>query len=794
MHPWPGIRWRGRRAQIGGVAEEWSENMNRLLITATILAVCTGAALADVGDNQAIVADVRVVGNEYMSEEAILHHVKTRVGKRYNEDVVKADEKRLLETGRFRDVTINRTMTSEGVVVTFEVAERPTIDSVHFTNNKQINEKKLRRELPYDMGDALSDFTVEANRKAIIQLYKDEGYQFVEVTETVKHRQVIYNIVEGPRVRVGKVVFEGNTYFKRWTLKNKIGTHRAWWPFISGPLDLEQVERDVNTLRSMYRDEGFLGAEVSHRLEYNDDKSKVMVVFVIAQHDRYRVNRVIFKGNTAFGDADLARRIGLAQGRFMAALQLRQDTKSLVSTYGEVGYIMADVEPRTVYLDPGLPPPAWAAGLTGEVALVDVVFEITERDQYHIGDVIIRGNNVTQERVIRRELKFYPEHLYNTVAVDRSKKRLEETQLFNSVKIDPIGDEPRKRDVLITLAEARTAEFLVGVGASSQSGLLGNISFTQRNFDIKGWRRKSGRGQRFKGAGQRFSVVAEPGTELMRFKVEWLEPYMFDLPYSLGVKAYLFERGRDTYDERRYGPVVSVGHRFRNRWYGELAARIEGIDIRDLDSDAPPEVLADQGNHWVTGLKTSLIKDRTDSRWMPTRGDRIDLSFEQVVGDFNFGRIEGTYRWYRTLWVDAMDRSHYIATKFHAGQIVGDAPVFEKFYGGGIGSIRGFEYRGVSPRSEGTSDRIGGDFIMLAGAEYNFPLYGEMFRGVVFLDTGTVEEDFGVGSYRAAAGFGVRWVIPMMGPIPVKLDFAFPLAKDGEDDEQVFSFSLGWYF
>ncbi len=307
-----------------------------------------------------------------------------------------------------------------------------------------------------------------------------------------------------------------------------------------------------------------------------------------------------------------------------------------------------------------------------------------------------------------------------------------------------------------------------------------------------GWRR--GRGQRFKGAGQRFSIVAEPGTELMRFQVEWFEPYLFDLPYSLGVKAFLFERARDTYDERRYGPLVSIGHRFRNRWYGELATRIEGIDVRDLDSDAPPEVVSIEGNHWITGLKVSLIKDRTNSRWQPVRGDRITISFEQVVGDFNFSKVQGTYRWYRTLWTDAMDRPHYIATKFHVGQILGSAPLFERFYAGGIGSIRGFEYRGVSPRSTGTSHRIGGDFLMLGGAEYNFPLYGEMFRGVFFLDTGTVEADIGLSSYRAAVGFGLRWVIPRMGPIPIQLDFAFPVASDEDDDEQVFSFSLGWTF
>ncbi len=776
-------------------AENWAENMKYLLATAFVIFVASVCSIsADVGDDQDTVVDVRVVGNEYMSDEAILHHVKTRVGKRFSQAVANDDEDRLLATQRFETVTVSRTATSEGLVIIVKVDELPVIDSVHFTNNKGLDENKIRKTLPYDMGDPLSDFTIEANIKAIVRLYKDEGYQFVEVTHTTKHRQIIYDIVEGPRISVAKVVYEGNTHFKTWTLNRRVGTHRAWWPFISGPLDLEQVARDVNTLRNLYSDEGYLGAEVSHRLEYNQDKSKVTVVFVIAQHDRYRVNRVVFEGNTVFRDEELARRVTLRQGSFFVALQVRQDTKALSSTYGEVGYIMADIEMKKRYLDPSLPAPPWAASSDGAMALVDVVFRIVERDQYHIRDVLIRGNNVTQEHVVRRLLKFYPEGLVNMVAVGQSIRRLKETRLFDTVSIDPVGGDGNTRDLLVTLTEARTGEFLVGMGVSSREGLLGNISFTQRNFDIAGWRRPQAGGQRFKGAGQTFSIVLEPGTEVMRFKVEWFEPYLFDQPYSLGVKAYMFERARDTYDERRYGPVVSVGHRLRSRWYVELAARIEGIDIRDLDSSAPPEVMSDAGQHWIVGLKNSLIKDRTDSRWMPTTGDRISLSFEQVVGGFNFSKIEGTYRWYRTLWTDAMDRKHYIATKLHVGGIIGDAPVFESFYAGGIGSMRGFEYRGVSPRSAGTSDRIGGEFIVLAAAEYSFPLYGEMFRGVVFMDSGTVEEDFGLSSYRVAAGFGLRWVIPMLGPVPVKLDFAFPLAKDDQDDTQVFSFSLGWYF
>ncbi|MCK4602641.1 MAG: outer membrane protein assembly factor, partial [Phycisphaerae bacterium] len=248
------------------------------------------------------------------------------------------------------------------------------------------------------------------------------------------------------------------------------------------------------------------------------------------------------------------------------------------------------------------------------------------------------------------------------------------------------------------------------------------------------------------------------------------------------------------YDETRYGGVVSFGHRFKNRWYGELAARIEGVDISSLDSSAPPEVRSDKGTHAIVGLKGTLVRDRTDSRWLPSTGDRFRLGYEQVTGDFDFGRATGEYRIYRTLYVDALDRKHIVSGRAATGYIFGDAPVFERFYGGGIGSVRGFEYRGISPRSSGTDQQIGGEFNFLAGAEYEFPLVGDQLRGVVFMDTGTVEEDFGVTAYRASVGVGVRWVVPLLGPVPMSFNLAFPISKSGDDDTQVFSFSIGVTF
>lgn len=749
------------------------------------------------------VAEVRVQGNKQMTANAVLIYVKTRPGQPFNEDVVKADERRLSETGRFESVLVTKTDTDKGVVVTFTVAERSLVAAVRFEGNKAFKEGELAKELTFGQHDPLSAFDVESGRMAILNKYKSRGYHFATVTVNqpllTEKREAVYKIVEGPKVLVRKIRFQGNSFYGNFKLKQSIGSKQRLWPFVDGYLDTDQVAQDELGIRNMYISEGFLDCEVGRLLDFSANREDATLTFLIKEGPRYRINKVVFEGNKVFSNEELARRLKFAQSAFFTELTLRRDVKKLEDTYGELGYIDARVTTKRQFLNPTAEPPAWAKHL-GKPALLNIVFTVRESDQYRVGKIDVRGNTVTQDRVIRRTLQIFPEQLFNNVALEDSRHRLLESRLFEDVNITPVGDKPGVRDVMVQVTEGRTAEFIIGAGISTNSGVLGTVSLTQRNFDILAWPKSFKqfiRGEAFKGAGQTLRIVAEPGTEMMRFNIEWENPSIFDLPYSAGLQAFLFTRGRESYDETRYGGVASLGHRFKNRWYGEVAMRAEQVRIDDLDSDAPPEVVDVEGDNCLLGFKVSLIHDRTDSRWNPSEGDRLRVNIEQVVGDHNFVNAQADYRIYRTVYVDAMDRKHIIAGRASVGNIFGDAPVFERYYGGGIGSIRGFRYRGISPRSAGTDEPIGGEFMLYAGAEYSFPIFGtegQQLRGVVFLDTGTVETDTSITSYRASAGFGLRWTMPLFGPVPMSFDFGFPLAKDDMDDTQVFSFSLGWSF
>ena len=751
---------------------------------AVVVWAWAGAAWAVDEKLPTTIIEVRIRGNDQVPEAAIRVHLHTRAGAEYDEATVRQDKQRLLKTRNFVRVLATRTQTTKGVVVTFTVTERPMVSRITLVGNKALKEAELLKELAFPTGGPLNEVHVREGQEALVARYKTEGFPSVKVTAAIREREVVYQIVEGPRVVIRKIRYRGNKHFHTLGLRLKTETWGRLWPFVPGYLDREKINRDVITLRSLYVSEGFLDVEVAPLLEYSPDKTRVVLTFVIRQNVRYRVAKVIFEGNAVFSDTELQKDLRLRSGEYFTQDELNFDTRVLQEKYGKLGYINATMATdKRFKMKPGL---------------VDLVYRIQEADQYRVGRITIRGNEVTQSRVIRRQLRVYPEQLFNTVAVGESRKRLMELGLFESIQITPVGKVPGVRDVLVEVKEGPTTEFLIGVGVSSNFGVLGNIAFRQRNFDITNWPaswKEFMTAQGWKGAGQRFSMVAEPGTELMRYQVEWFDPMLFDLPYSAGVKAFAFQRDWGEYDEMRLGTVVSFGHRFKNRWYGETAVRAEGIRISGVDKDAAEEFKELDGSHLLLGIKGTLIRDRTDSRWLPSTGDRFRISAEPVTGDFNFTVLRSDYSHYRTVLVDALDRKHILATRVAMGYIAGDAPIFERFYGGGIGSIRGFEYRGVSPRSRSDDEEpVGGDFMIFAGCEYSFPLVGRQVRGVAFLDTGTVEDNFGVSSYRASVGVGVRWIVPLFGPVPISFDFAFPVAKDGNDDTQIFSFSLGWIF
>lgn len=691
---------------------------------------------------------------------------------------------RLLRTGRFTSVEFQ--IESDARVI-FNVVERRLITEIKFQGTKIFRDRTLRAEVPQTIGEPLDISAVREGRDAILRKYREVGHTqaTVEVDEAEASRTgiILFVVNEGPKVRVRKIEFEGNTTFTDAELAKQIESKTAFWFFRSGAFDVERVEGDIARLQNFHRDEGFLDATASYDTRL--DGINMTILFTISEGTRYSIEEITLKGNTVFTTEELLAAIKSRVGAIVKRPQVDADVAAIRDLYGELGYIYARVRAVRVFSD--------------TPALVRLTIEIDEGEQFRVGRVVVRGNTRTKDKVARRALNLYPpDDLFNITEARQAEKELVESRVFSSARVMASGDTPGVRDAVIDVVEAEKAgDFLFGVGVTSNSGIVGSVVLNFQNFDLwdapESWSEFL-RLRAFTGAGQRLRIELQPGTEVNRFRIDFTEPFLFDRPNRFDASLFLFGRDRDGYDEQRIGSSFSLGRRLeRGRlqgWSGEIAFRDEIVDIDDVDFFASREIRKDEGNNLLLGIKGTLVRDRTDNRFVPTTGDRLRLSYEQVVGDHNFGRVGVSYNWYTTISTDRLSRKNVLAVRTEGGYIIGDAPVFERFYAGGIGSIRGFEYRGVGERDGIDENNIGGDYLILAGAEYSYPLYGENLRGHVFVDTGTA----GSGGFRAGVGTGIRFTLNIFGPIPIELNLAMPVAKDSEDDEQIFSFVVGSIF
>lgn len=744
------------------------------------------------------IARVEIAGLKTISEGFVRRSIKTRAGQPFLIGQTQEDVRELLRTRKFLNVVADPRLEAGEVVVTFTLQEKPEVATVEIEGAKRFTSEQLYQELSFAAGQPLDRFEVNRGLENILRKYREKGYYYAEVeldeAALDTESRVIYRIVEGPRVKVRRIEFEGVSAFSEVQLLLQVKTQTYFWILRTGAFDEEMADRDALDLQAFYRNEGFLDARVGYRLDFSSvDRTDLNVVFVIVEGARYRVSELRIRGNQAIDEARLREVLLLKVGGIARDEAVREDAKRLTDVYGEIGYVDTRVDTTYDFVEePG-------------VAIVN--FNVAEGARSQFGRITVRGNTRTKDEVVRRELKFYPGEDYNTVKARKAEQRLIEGGLFSRATITPLEHVEGAREALVDVTEADTANFIIGFGVSTDSGVLGQLTIQNRNFDLFDWPRTWGqffRGRAFRGDGQRIRLSLEPGTEVSRFRIDFTEPYLLDLPLRYDQSIYLYQRRREAYDEQRLGFVPSLSRRFESGWLKgyalEGALRLEGVSIENVDALAARDIRDVAGDSFLSSIKGSIVRDTTDSRLTPSEGYRLSFSWEQagvLGGDYDFGRPSASAVWYKTFSTDIYNRKSVLAVRGDVGWIVGDAPMFERFYGGGFGSIRGLAYRGVGPTAGIFKNRVGGNFVLLTGAEYTFPLYAETLRGATFLDMGTVEEDFKITSWRATVGFGVRInvaQVPIFGAVPIVMDFGFPIASSDQDDTQIFNFTVGLSF
>lgn len=762
-----------------------------------------------------LIRDVQLVGLVETDRQLVANQILSRSGTPLSQATVQSDVQKATRLGRFKTVTAGiRVLADQSVVLVFEFAETPIIKDVQVVGNRRVTDQDLRGVVGLLARTPVDRFQLDRTLRQIEELYRRRGFYQATVTidekELAENGIVVFIIREGERLRITDIRFEGNANIPTRLLRQQIRTEESGI-FTEGRLEDLQVEQDVGAVIRYYRDRGYLDARCAYQVRPSPDGRQAILSFTVDEGPLYTLRsvRVVQDGTANLATApepsviapeQVRALIPIKPGDVYSVERVGRSVTAVRDAYGKLGYVDADVR-RVEARDPSAP-------------LVDLVLVVKEGAPVRTGLVIVRGNELTKDNVIRREVRVKPDRILDTTGVTATRDNLQVLRLFDQqrsrVTIQPADpSDPGARDVLVEVKETNTGSLGFGAAVSSDAGVVGQFTLQQRNFDLADTPDSIGElftGRAFRGAGQGFTLALQPGTEVSNYVLSLSEPRVLDSDYSLGGSAFYYQRRFDEYDDQRLGVTGSLGRRFGERWAGSVFVRAESIDITNVNALATTDVFAVRGNSALTSVGASLARTTVDSRLRPSRGSRFEARVERVGalgGDYDFTRLSLEHLLFVTLSEDVLGRRTVLKLKTDVNWMPegrDNVPIFERLYLGGR-TFRGYSFRGVSPRGRffnqlpppttlPSPDPVGGTWSFFFGPEIEQPLFQRVLSGVVFVDTGTVTFTPGFQQYRVSAGFGLRLYLPALGPAPLAFDFGFPIVKQAPDAERVFSFTL----
>jgi outer membrane protein insertion porin family len=731
--------------------------------------------------------DVEYTGPATISRERILAQMRTKVGQPYSNEIVQEDIKTLYKTGYIRNVRIFAQPQGDGVKVIVAVQTRAIVREIEITGAERIKPKRLRKEMKVKLNQAIDEQALEEARQKIIEVYQGHGYNDVSVEYRVDPidekrgtARVVFTVTEGAKGAISQVRFEGNAHISQKALRKQMKTRgRTLIYFMdkTGRLDEVQLEQDLDKIREYYQNHGFVDVEIKEVRKDRTPKGPMIITIVILEGPQYHVRKLTVSGYQNTTDAKIRALLKMKEGSVYSPKQLRDDAKAVADAYGSGGYVDLVITPE---------------GTPAGPALIDVHYNIEEGTRSFVSRVNIEGNTRTKDKVIRREVLVAPGDVFNTVRVDITKKRLENLGYFAKVETYPEEtDIPGRKDLTILVQEKRTGSLSFGGGFSTVDKLVGFAELTQGNFDLFNW-------PSFTGAGQKFRLRLQYGTERKDFILAITEPYFLDRRLALSGQAFFTEANylSAQYDQRNYGFTLELRKPINAYIYGTLGYTLQDIDIFNVDPTASDFILSQSGSTVESKLFSSIVFDSRDNPLLSRRGQRVTFS-PMITGGFLGGDtqvyafdVEGS-QYFHLPWDTILLINGEIATVSQWGS-ANQVPIYERLFLGGSNNLRGFPYREVGPQDE-NGEPTGGQSMARATLEWTFPII-EKARGAVFYDMGFVNSDawsFGFNHMASDIGIGLRLDLPIG---PLRLDYGYPVMRDGYNGGGHFNFNVGYQF
>lgn len=755
-----------------------------------VVGVCLACAHGGWAGDELIVRAIHVrnLGPGPVAEDLVLAQIELEEGQPLARSVTSEDVRALQRTGKFSHVTVDIESTPGGVIVTYVLRRKPIMRAIEVVGADYLGNRKVWELMELKAGEPVDDQTLAVRSQAVTQKYREKYFpdarlDWTLVTDdTTGYADVNIRVEEGRRAPVTDILFTGNDHVRASDLRAVMQQKRTTWlSWItgSGAYDPVDAEGDRESIRRALMGKGYLNASVGSPDVRMDRKGRLTLTYPIEEGPLYRVGDISLEGVSRFSTAEVMRALNVVPGGVASYSLIASNAVRVEDYYGTRGLLNTGVD---IVLD---------TPTTGAVA--DVVYRVTEGTPASVRGVLIRGNSVTKDKVIRRELNVYPGQPYNNVRVRTSTERVRNLGFFSYVNNSMRSTaEPGVYDLVLDVEEQPTGQFTVGAGFSSIDNLVGFAELSQGNFNLFG--------PPFVGGGQKVRLRVQAGAERNDYELSFLEPWFLNRRLSLGFD--LFRRDSryfsDDYDQRNTGGSLTLGRAINSYNRVNLTYGLEKVEVFNVSTNASEQIRQEEGSRVVSSLTPEWVFDSRNRVFVPTRGNRtsaaVTLAGGPLGADTDLYKLQVRSSQYFPLWFDTVFNLRGYAAVVEPYGSTDRVPIFDRLFLGGGRSIRAFAYREVGPKDE-DGEPIGGQTAAYGTAEYSIPVV-ELVRFAVFYDIGMVwadAYDFDFGNLNSGWGVGIR--LDFRG-FPIQLDYAWPVQADAYNDRPSgrFSFWIGYAY
>ncbi len=670
------------------------------------------------------------------------------------------------------------------------------IASVKFEGNSEVSGKDLKTRMKLKPGRVFSPGNQESDRNLMRKGYLKKGYYQVAIRFRQKVRadgrlDVVVDVHEGEITRIKRIRFIGNKQFSSSTLRSEIASRQsdfAAWISDRDIYDRKRFGADAQLLQQFYMNNGYIDFSVeSMVLALSNDKSGFDLTYSLHEGNQYQVGDIQIQGDAAPDKDTLMELVELKEGQTFSAEAMRHSIEAMTDRVGDEGFAFATVTPlmkRDIH-----------------AKTVAITFDIEKGKEVYIERVEIAGNEKTEDIVVRRLLKQVEGARYSASKVKSSKTALRRAPYVEDVRVSlPKGSSADQVNMKIDVTEKKTGSIAGGIGFSQQEKLTVTAKISEENAFGKGYR---------------VNLNGSIGAITQNYNASLTDPFFMGRNMSASVNAFKTEvnpLNSTTYTQNSTGGGLGFGIPIAEFWNYGINYQYTTTNLTGILPASSIILLSQAGKQTTGELTQSLSWDTRDRTIATSEGhlETLAVGVAGLGGDNQFWAASFSSALYvpfgedRDIVFNPSIQSGYIRS--YGGKKV---PLYRRFSLGGIGTVRGYESSGISLRDPATGEAIGGDKYISAELNLFFPMpfmQTDGFRGVVFLDAGTVwgsasttvgtasiniNEPISLSRIRSAAGFGFEWLSPVG---PIVMSWGFPIRSVAGDIEKTFEFSLGRSF